>query len=39
VSHKLDFGHVFRMRMIDPVLDREIDFTYHVTQLADEISV
>jgi hypothetical protein len=38
VNHKLDFGHVFRMRMIDPVLKREIDFTYRVTQLADEIS-
>jgi hypothetical protein len=38
VNKKLDFGHVFRMQMIDPVLGRTIDHTYRVTQLADEIS-
>lgn len=38
VDKTLNFGHVFRMRMIDPVLGREIDHTYRVTQLADEIS-
>ena len=38
VDKELNFGHVFRMRMIDPVLGREIDHTYRVTQLADEIS-
>jgi hypothetical protein len=38
VDKKLNFGHVFTMRMIDPVLDRTIEHTYRVTQLADEIS-
>lgn len=38
VDAKLNFGHIFTMKMIDPVTERTIEHTYRITQLADEIS-